>query len=115
MKRFLLASTTVLTALICLAGGKPAHADSLEAYCEYIPDDPAQEVIAMPCVFSQQQGVVGISWEDGVYNQFVPYGDGSGVYLDARGGLVYRQFGQGADLSFKMEAGSINVFWEGGC
>ena len=112
MKRFYTAALLTLMTVTGLAVAKPAQADSIQSYCEYVPNGVSQPEAAMPCVFSQHQGFVYITWEDGVTNEFEPVGDDPGNYVDQRGGLVYRRVSErNADSSYLMAQGTIHVYW----
>lgn len=68
----------------------------------------------MPCIFSQRQGAVGITWQDDVHSRFVPDELESGVLEDERGGRVYRNpYAIEDGIQFEMEAGFLNVYWGG--
>ncbi len=69
----------------------------------------------MSCVFSMNQGNIGIRWEDGVSDYFLLSRDRPMVYTDERGGIVYQQQGEEqADGTsariMKMENGSIYIW-----
>jgi len=90
----------------------PAHADTVNARCEYYPNGQSRATVAQSCTFSQRQGNVSIQWADGVSNEFTPVGSSPGNYVDQRGGRIYRQAGLGDHGTiFKMPNGSIYVYW----
>lgn len=102
---------TALTALIAVSA--PAKADTVAARCDFYPVGEDAASVTMPCTFSQRQGYVTIQTEGGGVYEFSPIGDGPGTYVDAEGGMVYRQEGLGdAGLIFRLERESIYVYWD---
>ena len=66
----------------------------------------------MPCVFSQRQGYVTITRNDGVKHDLSPTGDKRGNYRDQHGNPVYRQSGLGDQgLIFRLPNESVYVYW----
>jgi hypothetical protein len=64
------------------------------------------------CGFSQRQGYITISREDGVTHDLSPVGDVPGNYRDQDGRAVYRQSGLGDDgLIFRFPDESVYVYW----
>lgn len=113
MQRFFAASITLTTTLGYLSTGTAVKADTLASFCAYYLAGDNQPEAAMPCDFAQRQGTVGISWNDGVYNQFDPVTDQTDVFIDQQGRRVYQQGTQGpADVIYQIETGPIiEVYW----
>lgn len=89
-----------------------ALADAIYAYCEYIPYNVSQNIASMPCIYSQRQGAVGITWQDGVHSRFVPESNSPNTYRDNNGGRVSRDVNRIlSGTSFDMEAGILNVYY----
>lgn len=89
-----------------------AHAETVNARCEYYPNGQSRATVAQSCTFSQRQGNVSIQWADGINNEFTAVGSSPGNYVDQRGGAVYRQAGLGDHGTiFKMVNGSTYVYW----
>ena len=66
----------------------------------------------IPCVFSQRQGYVTITRDDGITHDLSPAGDDRGNYRDQDGNTAYRQSGLGDQgLIFRLEDESIFVYW----
>ena len=69
----------------------------------------------IPCVFSQRQGYVTITRDDGVIHDLSPVGDVPGNFKDQDGRPVYRQSGLGDQgLIFRFEDESVYVYWNTG-
>ena len=107
-------SVAVISAIAALSIPFSAQADSRKAYCRYFPNGANRATISMPCVFSMNQGNVGIRWEDGVSDYFLLSRDRPMTYTDERGGLVYQKRNEDANGEsvriFKMENGSIHIW-----
>lgn len=88
-----------------------AKADSLASRCEFRPAGSLVEAEVLPCMFSQSQGHVTISIEDGPVYDLTPV-EGVGNFVDAEGGPVYRNSGLGDEgLIFTLEDGQLFVYW----
>jgi hypothetical protein len=90
----------------------PSLADSTAARCEiYLKgSDRMDEMV--PCTFSQRQGYITISREDGITHDLSPVGDRPGNFSDQDGRPVYRQSGLGeAGQIFRFEDISIFLYW----
>jgi hypothetical protein len=102
----------VALGVVFLAGTGTAHADSAEARCDIYPAGEDHTDVMLPCVFSQRQGFISITRDDGVRHELVPVGDAPGNYRDEQGRPVYRQSGLGDQgLIFRFEDESIYVYW----
>ncbi|TGD74927.1 hypothetical protein E4634_06535 [Mangrovimicrobium sediminis] len=89
-----------------------SHADSVEARCDIYPagDDHASRMLA--CRFSQRQGYVTITREDGVVYDLVPDPQRAGRYTDQDGQPVVRDDDLGDQgLIFRLAGESVYVYW----
>jgi len=87
-------------------------ADWTDARCDVYPKGSDHTDKMIPCVFSQRQGAVTITREDGVTHDLVPVGDTPGNFRDQDGRPVYRQSGLGSEgLIFRFEDESVYVYW----
>lgn len=99
-------------ATLVLLAATPALSDSAEARCDIYPagDDTLQQT--GDCIFSQRQGYVTITLDDGTAYDLEPVGDAPGNYRDAQGNPVYRQSGLGDQGQiFRLPEISIFVYW----
>jgi hypothetical protein len=97
-----------LTAL--WAGG--VAGDWTQARCDIYPKGEDHTDVVMPCTFSQRQGHITITRDDGVVHDLSPEGDGPGNYRDQHGNRVYRQSGLGDQGQiFRFPEESVYVFW----
>lgn len=104
-----------LVMLLAMAWATTAAADWTKARCDIYPrgEDHTEKMI--PCVFSQRQGYVTITRDDGVIHDLSPVGDTSGNFKDQDGLPVYRQSGLGDQgLIFRFEDESVYVYWNTG-
>ena len=103
---------TVALGIVFLASSGIAHADSTEARCDIYPAGEDHTDVMLPCTFSQRQGFISITREDGVRHELVSVVDSPGNYRDEQGRPVYRQSGLGDQgLIFRFEDESIYVYW----
>lgn len=89
-----------------------ARADSTEARCDIYPagEDHTDEMIR--CIFSQRQGYITITRDDGVVYDLEPEGDTPGNFRDQHGNRVYRQDDLGDQgLIFRFPDESVYVYW----
>lgn len=105
-----LAFVTTVTAIFFLVLG--ARADSMHSACgfsssaEQLPEETA------PCIFSQRQGFINVSMDDGRSFEFSPAGDQPGNFRDTEGNAVYRLRGLGTEGQlFKLPDAYLYVFW----
>ncbi len=101
-----------LAILFVAARASTALADTTDARCDIYPagSDHASKMIA--CTFSQRQGYVIITREDGVTHDLSPVGDTPGNFRDQQGRPVYRQSGLGDQgLIFRLPEESVYVYW----
>jgi len=88
-------------------------ADWTDARCDIYPKGSDHTDKIIPCVFSQRQGAVTITRDDGVTHDLTPVGDTPGNFRDQDGRPVYRQSGLGSEgLIFRLENESVYVYWD---
>jgi hypothetical protein len=89
-----------------------AVADSTDARCDIYPKGEDQASKMISCAFSQRQGYVTITRDDGVTHDLSPAGDTAGNFEDQDGRSVFRQSGLGDQgLIFRFPDESIYVYW----
>lgn len=91
----------------------PVLADQTEARCDIYRRgaDKAEKMVA--CSFSQDQGTITISREDGVTHELLPLQGQAAMYRDDYGFLVTRRDDLGsAGLIFRFEDKSVYVYWD---
>lgn len=107
MNTWTLAATAALT-----AWALAAQADSTRARCDIYPAGEDHASAVLPCTFSQRQGYITISREDGVTHELSPADDTPGNYRDGQNQPVYRQSGLGDQgLIFRFPRESVYVYW----
>jgi hypothetical protein len=88
-------------------------ADWTDARCDIYPTGEDHTDVMIPCVFSQAQGHVVITRDDGVTHDLVPEGDSPGNFRDQRGRAVYRESGlRDQGLIFRFPDESVYVYWD---
>jgi hypothetical protein len=103
-----------LIAALLAAWSLPCAADWTQARCEIYPKGSDKMEQMVPCTFSQRQGYITITREDGVTHDLSPVGDTPGNFRDQDGRAVYRQSGLGeAGLIFRFLKESVFVYWDG--
>jgi hypothetical protein len=104
---------TRYTFLLMLAiNALPAIADTTQARCEIRSMDKQLVNAAMPCAFSQRQGYIRISRDDGISYALAPTGDSPGNYTDEDGRPAYRKRGLGEEgLIFQLSDELVYVYW----
>lgn len=109
-KRF--AAMCLVLALL-VAWATPAAADRADARCEIYPKGQDRLEKTVPCTFSQNQGFVTITREDGVTHELSPEGETPGNFRDQDNRRVYRQSGLGtAGQIFRFPDISIFLYWD---
>ncbi|MEE4146893.1 MAG: hypothetical protein V2I26_18960 [Halieaceae bacterium] len=97
---------------IALAWTVSGMADSTEARCDIYAAGQDHTDRMIHCRFSQRQGYITISREDGVTHELSPLGDDPGNYRDQDGRAVYRQSGLGDQGQiFRFPDESVYVYW----
>lgn len=90
----------------------PAVSDSTDARCDIYPAGSDKVEKMIPCTFSQRQGYITITREDGMTHDLAPFGDTPGNFRDQDGRTVYRQSGLGDQgLIFRFPDESVFVYW----
>ena len=98
---------------IVLLWGASARADFATARCEREHIGETAIVTEQSCAFSQRQGFVSISFEDGATFLLSPSPKAVGNFIDQEGELVYRQSGLGdSGLIFRWSDQVIRVYWQ---
>ena len=106
-----LASLILITAL-SMSFTPPISADWTDARCDIYPSGEDHTDVMIPCVFSQRQGYITITRDDGVVHDLSPEGDSPGNFTDQDGRPVYRQSGLGDQgLIFRFPDESVYVYW----
>jgi hypothetical protein len=106
-------ASVVLMAALLTSWALPSTADSTQARCEIYPKGSDKLETMVPCTFSQRQGYITITREDGVTYDLSPVGDTPGNFRDQDGNAVYRQSGLGeAGLIFRFPKESLFVWWD---
>ncbi|MCF1184553.1 hypothetical protein L0E83_14055 [Marichromatium gracile] len=106
---------TLLLAVVTGLWALPATADWTDARCEIYPKGEDRAEQTLPCTFSQRQGYVTITREDGVVHELAPSGEAVGNFRDQAGRPVYRQSGLGDQgLIFRFPDESLYIYWDRG-
>ncbi len=101
------------TAIAACALPLAASAQTVDARCDIYPSGEDQASAVLPCTFSQRQGFVRISRQDGVTYELSPTGSDPGNYLDQTGEAAYRQAGLGdRGQIYKMSNETVYVYWD---
>jgi len=101
-----------LAALLMSGLAVSALADTADARCDIYPAGSDHTDKMVRCTFSQRQGSVSITREDGLQHDLSPVADAPGNFLDQDGRTVYRQGGLGDQgLIFRFPEESIYVYW----
>ena len=102
-----------ILSVIAIGLSAGAHGDTVDARCDIYPKGEDRAVAMLPCRFSQRQGYVTITRDDGVVHELSPSGDIPGNFLDASGAPAYRRSGLGENgLIFRLPAESVYVYWD---
>jgi len=89
-----------------------ATADTAKARCDVYSLGSDNISKMLPCTFSQRQGYVTISRDDGVTHELSPLGDKPGNFRDQHGHAAYRQSGLGDQGQiFRFNTQSVYVYW----
>jgi hypothetical protein len=100
------------TALLLVLAATPSFADSTKARCDIYPAGSDHTDMMIGCTFSQRQGYVTITRDDGVTHELTPVGNQAGRYHDQYGHQVIRESGLGDQgLIFRLPTESIYVYW----
>jgi len=100
------------TALLLVLAATPSFADSTKARCDIYPAGSDHTDMMIGCTFSQRQGYVTITRDDGETHELTPVGNQAGRYHDQYGHQVIRESGLGDQgLIFRLPTESIYVYW----
>jgi hypothetical protein len=100
-------------ALLACSTATLSHADWTEARCDVYPAGSDHTDKMIGCTFSQRQGYVTITRDDGVTHDLAPTGDLAGNYRDQHGREVAREDGLGDQgLIFRFPDESVFVYWD---
>lgn len=103
---------TILIAAIAASWALPSIADWTQAQCEIYPKGSDQLEKMVACTFSQRQGYITITRDDGVTYDLSPVGDNPGDFKDQEGHAVYRESGLGDQGQiFRFPHESVFVYW----
>jgi hypothetical protein len=103
----------MIATVFALAWTGPSAADWTQARCDVYPKGEDHTDVMIPCTFSQRQGYITITRDDGVTHDLSPIGDDPGNYKDQDGNIVYRQSGLGDQgLIFRFPEESVYVYWD---
>lgn len=103
------------TAMAIASGGihSAAYAQTVNARCDMYPLGQDQASAVTPCTFSQRQGNVVISRQDGVTYELRTIGSAPGNYVDQYGNAAYRQAGLGdRGQIYQTSSERIFVYWD---
>lgn len=103
----------ILFVALVVGAQSPALADWQQARCEVYAKGSDRMDSMVACVFSQRQGHITITRDDGVTHDLIPVGDAPGNFRDQHGHAVYRQSGLGrAGQIFRFPDSSVYVYWD---
>ncbi len=103
---------TGIVAVIAMSWATPGVADSAKARCDIYPAGEDRTDKMIPCTFSQRQGYITITRDDGVTHDLSPVGDAPGNFRDQDGRNVYRNSGLGDQgVIFRFPDESVYVYW----
>ncbi|MGL5082835.1 MAG: hypothetical protein ACRC8A_15220 [Microcoleaceae cyanobacterium] len=102
-----------MAATIVCAFPLAANAQTVNARCDIYPQGEDRASAVLPCTFSQRQGAVRITRQDGVTHELSPTGSEPGNYLDQNGKAAYRQAGLGdRGQIYRLANESVYVYWD---
>ena len=105
-------SKAIFYIILLAATTQPAMADWTDARCDIYPAGQDHTDVMIPCIFSQRQGYITITRDDGVTHELSPQGDAPGNYRDQNGRTVYRQSGLGDQGQiFRFPDESVYLYW----
>lgn len=105
--------TSYWAALVAAVTCVPAFADWTDARCDIYPAGSDHTDTMLGCTFSQRQGYITITRQDGVTHELAPAGEQPGEYRDQQGRDVKRELGLGdAGLIFRFPDESVFVYWD---
>jgi len=103
---------SAIVMLLALSSAAPSHADSTQARCDIYPAGSDHTDTMIGCTFSQRQGHVTISRDDGVTHDLTPVEGQPGTYIDQHDYPVTRENDLGDQgLIFRLPTESVYVYW----
>ena len=103
---------SAIVVLLALLSAAPSIADWMQARCDIYPAGSDHTDRMIGCTFSQRQGYVTITRDDGVTHDLTPVGDQPGNYHDQHGYPVTREGGlRDQGLIFRFPDESLYVYW----
>lgn len=103
---------TMIIAAVAVCWTLSSSADWVDARCDVYPTGSDHASKMIPCTFSQRQGYITITRDDGVTHDLSPHGDAPGNFRDQEGHPAYRQSGLGElGLIFRFQNESVYVYW----
>ena len=107
---FSLASGAAIAALLAVA---PAQADTTTARCDVYPRGEDRAISSDACTFSQRQGYVTITLNDGTTYELTPSSTQAATYTDQNGRRATREDELGMDgVIYRLADVSIYVYWD---
>lgn len=107
---FSLAAGAALAAFVALA---PAKADTTTARCDVYPRGEDRATSSDTCTFSQRQGFVTITLNDGTTYELTPSPTQANLYTDQDGRRATREDALGtAGTIYRLADVSIFVYWD---
>ncbi len=89
------------------------YADSTKARCDIYVTNAEKPYKVIECDYSQRQGYITISRNDGVIHDLSPVENAVGTFIDQNNKLVYRQSGLGSKgLIFRFAQERVFVYWD---
>lgn len=112
LKHIALVAATTLSSLALTATAK---ADTTQARCDIYPRGEDTATSYGPCTFSQSQGYVTITLEDGTTYELSPDPNRAATYTDQSGRTATREDALGMDGTiYRLADVSIYVYWNAG-
>jgi hypothetical protein len=103
----------VFTTVAALGIGLAAQADTTDARCDVYPKGDDQATSSGACSFSQRQGYVTITLEDGTTYDLSPSPTQAATYTDQNGRPASREDALGTDGTiYRLADVSIFVYWD---
>jgi hypothetical protein len=103
---------SLIAGMLALVWATASAADTVDARCDIYAAGEDHTDRMIRCRFSQRQGFITISREDGITHDLSPLGDRPGNFRDQHDRPVYRQSGLGDQgLIFRFPDESLFVYW----
>jgi hypothetical protein len=103
----------VMASGVTLGLGLTAQADTTDARCDVYPRGEDSATSSGACTFSQRQGYVTITLEDGTTYELSPSPTQAATYTDQNGRPATREDGLGtAGTIYRLADVSIFVYWD---